>query len=225
MAKDLPTNMKDATHLTQLANDAQRDPKAAEEFFSKVYEVIREIARNQVGRRNGTAEGPTEVANEVAADFIDSAKPFVYHDRGHVMAGLVTRIRHKISDLRKARRRIRRGGEATHEPLDSPAAIAAPSRGRDPLDAAADREDLDRLRESLTSLQAKHPNAFEVLKLRNERRTVEAIANKLDVSPKTVVRWNQFATAFLYRDLRAGDDTRRAGQRTMPGASHDKPDR
>ena len=83
MAKLLPKN------LTQLANDAQHDPEAARQFLSSVYEILREIAHKKVG--SGSAEGATEVANEVAADMLKPGAPIVYANRQHVFGGLVTR--------------------------------------------------------------------------------------------------------------------------------------
>ena len=59
--------------------------------------------------------------------------------------------------------------------------------------------------EALAKLAAEHPNAHCVVILRNEGHSVQKIADILDVSPKTVVRWSAFATAFLYSALRGGD--------------------
>jgi DNA-directed RNA polymerase specialized sigma24 family protein len=192
MAKNLPQN------LTQLANDAQRDPEAARQFLTAVYDILREIAHKQVGNRPAPGEGATEVANEVAADFLTPSAPTSYVNRQHVLGGLVTRIGHKIIDLAKRRRRSKRGGGATHVPIDSPAAIAVSTPARDMTEAVA-------VEEAFAKLHANHPNAYQVLKLRNEGHTVEEVADRLDVSPKTVVRWTKFGTAFLYGQLSGTD--------------------
>lgn len=196
MAKNLPQN------LTRLANDAQHDPEAARLFLEAVYEILREIAHKQVGDRPGAGEGATEVAHEVAADFLSPAAPATYVNRQHVLGGLVTRIGHKIIDLAKRRRRSKRGGAAGNVSIDSPAAVAAASPARDMVEVVAVEEAFERLR-------AQHPNAYQVLKLRNAGHSVEEVANQLDVSPKTVVRWTRFGTAFLYGQLSGGDEEAR----------------
>jgi hypothetical protein len=197
MAKQLPAD------LTRLANEAQHDPESARLFLAAVYEILRDIARRQADQKPGAGEGPTEIANEVAADFLTPSTPVQYVNSQHVLGGLVTRIGHKIIDLAKRRRRSKRGGGALHVPMDSPAALAAATPQRNVVDVIA-------VEEAFARLTAEHPNAYQTLKLRNEGFSVEEVANKLDVSPKTVVRWTKFGTAFLYGLLRGEDEERRS---------------
>jgi hypothetical protein len=191
--KDLPPD------ITELANKAQHDAESARLFLGAVYEILREIAHKQVGDRPGPGEGATEVANEVAADFLTPSTPTRYVNRQHMLGGLVTRIGHKVIDLAKRRRRAKRGGRAAHVPLDSPAAIAASTPTRDVVEIIA-------VEEAFARLKAEHPNSYQTLKLRNEGRSVQEVADILDVSPKTVVRWTTFGTAFLYGLLRGGEE-------------------
>jgi DNA-directed RNA polymerase specialized sigma24 family protein len=193
MTNKLPQN------LTELANHAQHDSDSARAFLAAVYDILRDLARRQVANRPGPGEGATEVAHEVAADFLTPSAPVTFVNRQHVMGGLAARIGHKIIDLAKRRRRAKRGGGANHVPIDSPAALDVSSPRADLAEAVA-------VEEAFAELRAQHPNAYQVLKLRNERHSVEEVANKLDVSPKTVVRWTKFGTAFLYGKLSGGED-------------------
>jgi RNA polymerase sigma factor (sigma-70 family) len=195
MRNDLPTN------LTGLANEAQYDPEKAREFLAAVYEILRGIARRQVNKRPEAGEGATEVIHEVVGDILTLSTPTKFENRRHVIGGFAVRIRNKITDLAKRRRRGKRGGTAAHVPLDSPAALDAASPAHDALEIAA-------VGEAFALLQTQHPNAYQVLKLRNERYSVEEVADKLDVSPKTVIRWTKFGTAFLYGRLSGGGETR-----------------
>jgi DNA-directed RNA polymerase specialized sigma24 family protein len=144
------------------------------------------------------------VAHEVAADILSPSAPANYVNRQHVLGGLVARIGHKIIDLAKRRRRSKRGGGAAHVSIDSPAAIAAAKPVPDMIEVVAVEEAFERLR-------ARHPNAYQVLKLRNAGHSVEEVANELDVSPKTVIRWTKFGTAFLYGQLSGGEEQAKPG--------------
>jgi DNA-directed RNA polymerase specialized sigma24 family protein len=198
MSKQLPRN------LTELANEAQHDPAAAAKFLDAVYEVMRDIARKQVGEHGRPGEGATEVTHEVAADFLTPSAPTTYANRQHVFGGLAARIRHKIIDLARHRRRSKRGGGVTHLPIDSPAALSVSAGEGDKLDVMV-------VRDAFATLQAEHPNAYQTLKLRNEGYSAQEVADRLDVSPKTVVRWTKFGTAFLYGQLSDGSSKTRPG--------------
>ena len=193
MQRNLPKN------LTQMANDAQHDPQAAKIFLAAVYDILREIAHKQVGPQPKAGEDATEVAHEVAADFLSPSTPTRYVNRQHVLGGLVTRIGHKIIDLAKRRNRSKRGGGTRHVALDSNAAVAAAVPARDVVEVLA-------VEEAFARLNDEHPTAYQTLKLRNQGFSVEEVADKLDVSPKTVVRWTKFGTAFLYGLLRGAGE-------------------
>ena len=165
------------------------------ELSDSVYRALHAIARNRLaGPRPGHTLQPTALVNEAwlkLRGHFDGAEPSPAFFRTAAEA-----MRQVLIDHARRKKRIKRGGDARR---DGDVAELADSG------SATSRSDFDevlRLNDALTRLEALDPQAAEVVKLRFfTGLTVEQTAAAMGIGERTVKRDWQFARAWLAKAL------------------------
>jgi RNA polymerase sigma factor (TIGR02999 family) len=183
---------REETPVTRLLNAlAGGDRSAQDELFDVVYAELRKIALSQAGA--GVASRtlqPTALIHEAYLKlFRDPSDGFV--SRKHFFATAAQAMRQLCVDDVRKRKRLKRGGDASREPLDGDAILIE----QDPETTLAVHEALERLKE--------HDSAkAELVTMRFfAGLTVDQCASVMGVSPRTVATEWRFAKAWLHRQL------------------------
>jgi RNA polymerase sigma factor (TIGR02999 family) len=156
-----------------------------------VHEELRRIARRCLdGERRGHSLQATDLVNEAYLRLVNVSR-VRWQDRNHFLAMAARLMRRVLVDLARARLADKRGGGAIRITLDSSiVAVGGPG------------DDLVALDEALTALAAIDPRKAQVVELRFFGGLgVEATAQVLHVSTKTVKRDWDFARAWLQREV------------------------
>jgi RNA polymerase sigma factor (TIGR02999 family) len=167
------------------------DARAAEELLPLVYDELRKLAAQRLGREKpGQTLDATGLVHEAYLKLVGAAEPRVYRDRRHFFAAAASAMRRILIDL--ARRKLtekRGGGQARHELGD----LAAPQ---------ADDE-LLALHEALDRLAAEDPLKARLVELRYfAGLTNDQAADVLGISPSTADRHWAYARAWLQAAVR-----------------------
>jgi RNA polymerase sigma factor (TIGR02999 family) len=177
--------------VTQLLRRWQGgEQKAADELMPLVYGELRRMARRQIRReRVDLTLQATGLVHEAYVRLVDAE--VAWQDRVHFFALAARAMRHVLVDRARARRRAKRGGDATMVTLD------------DQHGAAQRTFDLLDLDEALRRLQAVDRRKCEVIELHFfGGLTYEEIGGALKISEATVHRELRFAKAWLFKELR-----------------------
>jgi RNA polymerase sigma factor (TIGR02999 family) len=186
----------DSTHeVTQLLRAwSEGDQDALDKLTPLVYrELYRRahwyLAREGVGHTLETAA----LVNEIYVRMVD-LRGVSWRDRAHFFAISSRLVRRVLIDAARARRSLKRGGEAPHLEFDEALMVCHEPRA-----------DLVALDDALTALAAIDPRKSQVVELRFFGGLgVEEVAEVLKVSPETVKRDWKLAKAWLRRELRHG---------------------
>jgi len=178
---------------------SQGDQAAFERLMPLVYEELRRVARRYMRReRAGHTLQTTAVVNEAYLRLIDASQ-VQWQNRAHFFAVSAQLMRRILVDYARAHSYIKRGGGASHVPLEEAAVFSA--------ERAPDMVALD---DALKSLAVMDQRKCRVVELRFfGGLSVEETAEALKVSPRTVLNdWN-LAKAWLLRELsnRESDET------------------
>ena len=187
----------DVTRLLQAWG--QGDPDAASRLLPLVYDPLRRIAHEYMGRerRDHTLE-PTALVHEAYLRLTGGAS-VDWRGRAHFYGLAARSMRRILVDHARARRRERRGGEQQRISLE-----AAEFTIKTVEDEEADLLALD---EALERFAEAHPRPSQVVELRFfGGMEGQAIAEVLQVSERTVKREWQFAKMWLHRALAATSD-------------------
>jgi RNA polymerase sigma factor (TIGR02999 family) len=163
------------------------DRGAAEELVALVYDELRRIARAQMKReRPGQTLQPTALVHEVYLRLLADGQP-AWESRGHFFAAAAEAMRRILVERARARRRLKRGGDARRTTLHEDAAVVEP-----------EPEELLALDRALDELEERDTTMAVVVKLRYfAGLTVEETASSLDLSPRSVNRLWTGARAWL----------------------------
>jgi RNA polymerase sigma factor (TIGR02999 family) len=156
-----------------------------------VHEELRVLAhRYMAGERAGHPLQTTALVNEAYLRLIDSSR-VRWQNRAHFFAVSAQLMRGILVDVARTRRKLKRGGDAIHVPIDEALSITS--------EPGADVVALD---EALTLLATFDERKSRIVELRFfGGLTVEETAEVLKVSVITVARdWN-LAKAWLLREL------------------------
>jgi RNA polymerase sigma factor (TIGR02999 family) len=182
--------MSDQDITTLLEQARQGDASAAQRLYFTVYEELKRIALAQRGRWHGNDTlSPTALLNEA---FIRLAgQDLAFSNRTHFYATASRAMRHILVNYAERQAAAKRGGRAAHVPIEG-------------LSLADDTsaEELLALHALLEALEAEEPRRARVVECRVfGGMSVEETADALDISPATVKREWQLASATLYRAL------------------------
>ena len=186
--------MKTTEPITRLLNAARSgDLDASAALFSAVYSELQALARSHRRRWRGNPTMNTTALIHEA--FLKLAGPADFANRRHFFATASKAMRQVLVNYAEQQKASKRGGEAVRVTLDE-ATLAS--------DVSADELlDLHRL---LTALEADNPRRCQVVECRVfGGMTIEEVAEALSISPATVKREWQIASAQLYRELQSGD--------------------
>ncbi len=183
---------RDVTDLLQAAR--REEDGAADRLAEAVYDRLRALAQQQVGRaRDPATIEPTALCNEAFMRMVGSSRS--WHDRAQFLAIAATAMRGILADRARARRRQKRGG----------------AWARITLDGLDDREsppalDVIALDSALDELAELSPRQARVVELRFfAGMTVDEAAEALGVSKTTVEQDWRGARAWLRSRLADSD--------------------
>lgn len=167
------------------------DAAATDELLPLVYDELRRVAQEYLGgERRGHTLQATALVHEAYLRLVGPANPG-WQNRAHFFGAAAKAIRRILTDHARSRSRLKRGGAAEREPLDSALLVGE--------DSAIDLVALD---EALESLGKMDPQKMKVVELRFfAGLTMADIARALGVSESTVARDWQFARVWLHRAM------------------------
>ena len=167
------------------------DELALDRLMPLVHDELHRLAhRYMAGERLGHPLQTTALVNEAYLRLIDSSR-VRWQNRAHFFAVSAQLMRRILVDVARARKKLKRGGEAIQVSLDDAMAISSEPG-----------TDLIALDEALTALAAFDERKSKVVELRFfGGLTVEETAEVLKVSPMTVMRDWGLAKVWLMREL------------------------
>jgi RNA polymerase sigma-70 factor, ECF subfamily len=167
-----------------------------DEIFPRVYEELRRIAARQMRReRDHHTLSPTALVNEAWLELARLTR-LQWQNRSHFLALAAQAMRRVLVDHAVARRRQKRGGGQSLEPLHADN-VAAEATEAPVEDVVA----LDRALQQLDALNGRHARVVECRFYGG--MSVEETADALGISPATVKRDWVLARAWLNRMLHA----------------------
>ena len=178
--------------ITLLLEAAKRgDIAATDALFSAVYTELRTLARSHRRRwRGNDTMNTTALIHEVFIKFAGQGAS-EFENRTHFFATASKAMRQVLVNYAQQQSAGKRGGDALRVTLDE-ATLASQVNADELLD-------LNRL---LTRLETENPRRCRVVECRVfGGMTIEEVADALSISPATVKREWQIASAQLYRDL------------------------
>jgi RNA polymerase sigma factor (TIGR02999 family) len=185
----MATPDKRATELLLSLRSGNR--AALNELMPLVYGELREIARRKLRyeRRNHTLN-TTALVHEAYLKLVQLDR-MQWESRAHFLAIAAQAMRNILVSHARARKRVKRGGGAPHEPLDEAAHLPAAEVDRIlALDAALER---------LETQNARHARLVEYRFFGG--MTIEETATVLDISPATAKRDWSVLRLWLGREL------------------------
>ena len=180
-----PISRAEVTQLLQAWKDGDR--AAQEKLWPIVYGELQRLARRKMRQeRDSHTLQSDALVHEVYLRLVDW-KDAQWQNRAHFFGMCARMMRQILVDHARARRFQKRGGEASHIPLDD-VAIVAESRSSQLL----------ALDDALTHLAVHYPRQSQVIELRFfGGLSVEETAVVLRISAPTVVRDWGFARAWV----------------------------
>jgi RNA polymerase sigma-70 factor (ECF subfamily) len=182
------------TDLLLAWNDGDAD--ALERLIPLVEIELHRLAHHHMANESaGHPLQTTALVNEAYVRLIDGSR-VRWQNRAHFFAVSARLMRHILVDVARARRKLKRGGDAVWISLDhAPDLFDAPNAEMIALDDA------------LAALAAFDERKSRVVELRFfGGLTVDETAEALHVSPITVMRDWSLARAWLAREMRGTDD-------------------
>ncbi len=162
-----------------------------------VYDHLRRIARAHANDRRDTLQ-PTALVNEAYLKLIN-ADQMRFEGRTHFIVIAAKAMRQVLIDHVRARNAQKRGGDRDRVPLFDSVALCHDAGTDGPVEGLALAEALDRL-------AAEDERSAQVVELRFfGELTNDQIAGVLGVSERTVRNDWKYASAWLRRELGAGE--------------------
>jgi RNA polymerase sigma factor (TIGR02999 family) len=167
------------------------DQEALDRLIPLVHDELRRLAhRFMSGERAGHPLQTTALVNEAYLRLIDSSR-VRWRSRAHFFAVSAQLMRRILVDIARARRKLKRGGEAVMVPLDEASTVS----GERPVNLIA----LDLALGKLAGFDERKSRVVELRYFGG--LSVEETAEVLDVSPITVMRDWDLAKVWLSREL------------------------
>jgi RNA polymerase sigma factor (TIGR02999 family) len=175
----------------------QGDPHAAEQLLPLVYDELRRLAAQKMAQEQpGQTLQATALVHEAYLRLVDVETAQHWDSRGHFFAAAAEAMRRILINRARDKQRLKRGGGRRRLDLDQ--LVAA--------DTAADA-DLVALDEALEKLAAEDRPCAELVKLRFFAGfTLDEAAATLRISPRTADRHWAYARAWLFNELRTGEE-------------------
>lgn len=187
-----PDGHEDATLLMIAAADG--DHSAAERLLPLVYRQLRAAAQLQMAsERSDHTLQPTALVHEAFLKLV-GARDVPWQNRRHFYAAAAEAMRQILLDHARSKGRLKRGGDRQRRELDFRSVAELANLG--------DSDEVVALDEALRRLETQRPRVAQVVHFRfYAGLSVDATAEALGVSPRTVDLDWAFARAWLYRQL------------------------
>jgi len=186
--------MAEGSITTLLETARTGDPAATNQLFSAVYDELRKLARSHRRRWNGNDTINTTALIHEAFIKLSGNESRSFANRTHFYATASKAMRQILLNYAEQQRAAKRGGDALQVPLEEAEFVTQ-----------ASADELLTLEQSLRQLEADNPRRCRIVECRVfGGMTVEETADALDISPATVKREWQIASASLYRNLHPG---------------------
>ena len=182
----------DVTQRLRLAREGDR--AALNEVFDLVYDELLRLAQGQRRRWSGDRTlDTTALVHEAYLKLVNQESPD-WNDRGHFLAVAARAMRHLLVNYAQRRRAAKRGGDRQPVSLDEFNPVA---------EEVAD--EILALHENLERLEAVSPRQVSVVESRFYLGlSILETAEALSISPATVKRDWQLASAWLRREIQGG---------------------
>jgi RNA polymerase sigma factor (TIGR02999 family) len=173
----------------------QGDLKATEQLLPLVYDELRKLAAARLARMGpGQTLQATALVHEAYLRLVDTERVPAWSSRGHFFVAAAEAMRRILVERVRQKRSRKHGGHMTGRDVED-ADIVAPETS----------EDLIALDEALEKLEASHPAASQLVKLRYfSGLTIPEAADVLDISPRSANRLWSYARVWLLREIRGG---------------------
>lgn len=169
------------------------DTGATQKLFASVYSELKVLARSHRRRWNGNETINTTALIHEA--FIKLSGSEGYANRTHFYATASKAMRQVLLNYAEQQRTAKRGGDAVQVPLEDAQFVSVGSA-----------DEVFNLEQLLKRLEAENPRRCQIVECRVfGGMTVEETADALAISPATVKREWQIASALLYRELKPVD--------------------
>ncbi|NNM04699.1 MAG: sigma-70 family RNA polymerase sigma factor [Gemmatimonadetes bacterium] len=194
--------MTSPADITQRLRQAQEgDRGALDEVFGLVYEELHRQARAQRRRWSGDHTLDTTALVHEAYLKLVGQPDASWNDRGHFLAVAARAMRHLLVNYAERRRAAKRGGGASHISLEDREAGSDSSTDFNPVSEEV-ADELIALNEALERLGAVNERQVSVVEARfYVGLSIEETAQALGLSPATVKRDWQVASAWLHREI------------------------
>lgn len=175
-----------------LIEASEKTPGAFDRLFALLYDDLRQIAAARMRQEDaGHTLQATALVHEAYSRLVDQTR-CQWRNRAHFLAVASQAMRRILVDHARSRGRKKRGGGWEKVSLDE--ALELGAADSDPALLALD--------ESLRRFEQSHPDKARVVEMRFfGGLTHEECAEVLDLSPRTVARYWEFAQAWLHRDM------------------------
>ena len=171
----------------------QGDPLAAERLLPLVYDELRQLAAQKLAQEKpGQTLQATALVHEAYLRLVDTDKEQRWNSRGHFFAAAAEAMRRILVEQARRRKAVKRGGQATHEPMEL-SDIAAP----------APDEHLLAVDDALDELVRTDPEAATLVSLRFfGGMTMTEAAEALGMSVRSAHDLWAYARSWLRRRMR-----------------------
>jgi RNA polymerase sigma factor (TIGR02999 family) len=185
--------MSEVTQLLRVV--AQGDPSAASQLLPLVYEELRKLAAQRLGKESpGQTLQPTALVHEAYLRLVGEEEEQHWDSRGHFFAAAAEAMRRILVEIARQKASLKRGGDRDRTDVIDCL-----------LPAPEPREDLVALDAALTRLAEIDKQAAEVVHLRYfAGLPIPEIAECLGISPRTADRLWAFARAWLHQEIEGG---------------------
>lgn len=186
--------MNQRDDVTRLLRDVSAGTtRAADALLPLVYEELRGLARRYLRQeRPGHSLSATALVHEAYLKLVHQEQAR-FTDRAHFFAIAAQAMRRILVDHARSRNRLRRRGSEKPITLHDIEMIAGPS---------AEGLDLTALDRALMRLAESAPEKTRVVEMKVFAGLSTAeIAEVLDVTPRTVRRYWEYARTWIYREL------------------------
>lgn len=207
------------TEQLRLAQEGDR--QALDQVFSLVYDELHRQAQSQ--RRHWRGDytlDTTALVHEAYLKLVGQADAS-WNDRGHFLAVAARAMRHLLVNYAERRRAAKRGGGASHLSLEAASHLSLEGDSHLSLEqegGAASSSEFNPVGEEVADELIALNEALDRLSTVNERQvqvvetrffvglSIEETARTLGISPATVKRDWQVASAWLHREIRSALD-------------------
>jgi RNA polymerase sigma factor (TIGR02999 family) len=196
----------DPHSVTMLIESASKGgAEASARLIELVYEELRAAARQQIAmEKPGLTLQPTALVHEAFLRLLGAETAgYSFANRRHFFAAAAEAMRRILIERARAMAGPKRGGHLKRQDLHAAELASLPPT---PTPAESETENIDwlALDQAIARLDQQDPQLGEVVRLRYYAGlSVNAVAQVLDVSERTIKRQWAVARAFLGQELRA----------------------